>query len=200
MPRPTPAKLTRSFYRRPAVELARALLGKRFTRIVEGERLSGMIVETEAYLGDGDDAAHSARGKTERNATMFGEAGKLYVYFTYGAHHCLNVVAPGAGDAALIRAVEPLEGIDTMARNRFGEPATSEKERRRLADGPGKLCQAYGVDLRHDGVDLAGDEIFLEREVRRGFEIVTTTRVGISKSSELPLRFYIKDNQYVSKR
>ena len=196
-------KLPREFYVRDTLTVARELLGKIFVRRLNGKILAGRIVETEAYIAGEDESAHSSRGKTKRNATMFEEGGKLYVYFTYGMYHCANVVTEkeGKGDAVLLRAIEPLAGIETFALNRFGKTEITEKEKRNLLSGPGKICMAYALTKKEDGTDLSGDEIFiLDAPILNENKIVKTTRVGISKSKDLPWRFYEKENVYVSRK
>jgi len=185
--------LPRSFYVHHAPEVARALLGK----IIVHGKTSGRIVETEAYLGAGDLAAHSARGPTPRNHVLFGPPGHAYVYFIYGMYECLNFVAEPEGIAGcvLIRALEPLAGIEQMRTRR---PAAHHLED--LANGPGKLTRALGITLRDNGADLTRGPILVrgpEKEV--AFEIASSKRVGITKSADLPLRFFIKDNRFVSR-
>ncbi len=172
--------LPRSFYARPAIEVARHLLGK---VLVHGAA-SGRIVETEAYLGAGDLAAHSARGITPRTRVIFGPPGHAYVYFIYGVHNCLNVVAEpeGSSGCVLIRAIEPITGID------------------RSTNGPGKLTQAMNITLKHYGADLVHGPITVHAPARAArFEIAVSPRIGITKSADLPLRFYIKGNKFVSR-
>jgi DNA-3-methyladenine glycosylase len=196
-------KLPREFYIRDTLRIARELLGKIFVRKIGGKTLAGRIVETEAYIAGKDESAHSSRGKTKRNATMFEEGGVLYVYFTYGMYHCANVVTgeKEEGNAVLLRAIEPLEGIEAFAFNRFGKTEITEKEKRNLLSGPGKICMAYGLTKKEDGTDLLGDEIFiLDVPPLSDEKIVQTTRIGISKSKDFPWRFYEKDNPYVSKK
>ncbi len=196
-------KLPREFYVRNTLAVAKDLIGKIFVRKLNGEILAGRIVETEAYIAGEDESAHSSRGKTKRNETMFEEGGKLYVYFTYGMYHCANVVAneKGKGDAVLLRAIEPLYGLEIFARNRFGEENLTEKEKRNMLSGPGKICMAYNLTRKEDGTDLLGEEIFiLDAPEVPASNIVATTRIGISKSKELPWRFYEKDNIYISRK
>jgi DNA-3-methyladenine glycosylase len=134
---------------------------------------------------------------------MFGEGGFFYVYFTYGAHYCCNVVTgfEGQGTAVLIRAVEPIDGIELMIENRFGKKFATEKEILNLTNGPGKVCQAFGITKKHYGLDLTGDEIFLLNQPKvKDENIVVTKRIGIKKSVDLPWRFYIKNNPYISRR
>jgi DNA-3-methyladenine glycosylase len=173
--------LNRAFFNRDTLTVARDLLGKRLVRYSWGQRLSGMVVETEAYRGADDSASHAFRGQTPRNAVMFGPAGMAYVYLVYGMHHMLNVTteADGTPGAVLLRAVAPLEGIDRMTelRGRSG---------RGLADGPGKLCRALAVNLSLKGMDVTlGERLWFEtyRDVPEN-DIVRGPRVGIAYASE----------------
>lgn len=196
-------KPTSNFYSRNVITVAKDLLGKIFVRITDGKILSGRIVETEAYDGSIDEAAHSFNGKTKRNEVMFEQGGLLYVYFTYGVHHCCNVVTgkPGEGCAVLIRGIEPISGINQMAINRFGNPDFTQKELLNLTNGPGKICKAFSIDRNDNGTNLTGDEIFIIDGVKiPKNKIVVSTRIGIKKSADLPWRFYIKDNQFVSRK
>ncbi len=176
-------RVRRSFFARPSTTVAPELLNK---LLVSGESV-GRIVEVEAYMPN-DPASHAFRGQTRRNATMFGNAGVLYVYFTYGMHHCANVVTGSIGDgqAVLLRAVTPVAGIDEIRARRPGRPDRS------LSDGPGKLCQAFGLDLRHDGLDLCagGAPVWIGDD---GVPPPTTPqigrRVGISVGVELEWRW-----------
>ena len=186
--------LSRSFYLRPVAQVARELLGK----ILAFEGVSGRIVETEAYLGEDDGAAHSARGITPRTRVLFGPPGHAYVYFIYGMYDCLNVVCEPEGIAGgvLIRALEPLAGLDQM-RTRRGSARRDED----LANGPGKLTRALGIKIAHNGVDVTKGPITIHAPKQaEQFEIATSTRIGITKSADLPLRFFIKDNPCVSRR
>jgi DNA-3-methyladenine glycosylase len=172
--------LDRAFYARPAVTVARALLGKVLTH---GSAF-GRIVETEAYLGVDDAAAHSARGITPRTRVIFGPPGFAYIYFIYGMYYCLNIVAESEGSAGcvLIRALEPLSGMS------------------QASNGPGKLTRAMGITLEQNGSDLVDGPIAVFRPLRaERFEIATSPRIGITKSPDLPLRFYIAGNRFVSK-
>ena len=173
--------LNRAFFNRDTLTVSRELLGKRLVRYSRGQRLSGMVVETEAYLGADDSASHAFRGQTPRNAVMFGPAGMAYVYLVYGMHHMLNVTtdADGTPGAVLLRAVQPLEGSDRMTELRGGSG-------RGLADGPGKLCQALAVDLSLKGIDLTlGERLWFETlcDVPAS-DIVRGPRVGIAYASE----------------
>uniref|UniRef100_Q02C88 Putative 3-methyladenine DNA glycosylase n=1 Tax=Solibacter usitatus (strain Ellin6076) TaxID=234267 RepID=Q02C88_SOLUE len=178
---------------RPAVEVARGLLGK---VLVHGPT-AGVIVETEAYLGGDDLAAHSARGITDRTRVIFGPPGHAYVYFIYGMYECLNLVAepPGHPGCVLIRALEPIAGIDLMQRRR---PAARKPEQ--LANGPGKLTLAMAITRRHNGVDVTrGALVVREAANPDRFEILTTPRIGITKCVDLPLRFLIAGNPFTSR-
>ncbi len=192
-------KLPRSFYSRNTITIAKALLGKTIVRRIGRIFISGMIVETEAYLHD-DPASHSFRGVTERTKVMFGEAGHLYIYFTYGMHYCANVVTnkEGIGEAVLIRAVEPIEGIKVMMERRSKK---NEVLQNNLTNGPAKFAQAFGLTTEHSGIDLTADEIFVVegRTISRS-EIITGTRIGISSAQDELLRFYLKDTPWVSKK
>jgi len=195
-------KLKKSFYRREVLVVARELLGKILVKSSGKEILAGKIVEVEAYHGDTDEAAHSYGGVTKRNEIMFEAGGYLYVYFTYGAHHCCNVVTgkKGEGTAVLIRAVEPVIGLDIMIKNRFGRKLKSEKELFNLTSGPGKVCQAFRIDTTNSRTDLMGEDIFiLDGEKIRNKNICISKRIGITRSVDLPWRFFIKDNPYLSR-
>lgn len=157
---------------------------------------SARIVETEAYLGLADAAAHAFRGPTPRTQVIFGPPGHAYVYLSYGIHDCLNVVAepPGSPGCVLIRAVEPLTGIAAMRRRRHTERLEN------LANGPGKLTQALAITLRHNGADLTRGPITVrEASPRETFEIAVSARVGITRNADWPLRFYIAGNRFVSR-
>lgn len=199
----TSKKLTKQFYQIDAVKLAPKLLGKLFFRKVESEYLIGKIVEVEAYRGRDDEAAHTFNGKTIRNEVMFKEGGYLYVYFTYGMNFCANVVCGKAseGAAVLIRGVEPLFGLEKMKLHRFDARVLSDKEIINLTNGPAKFCKAFSITKKENGTDLTSSEIFLlDSEDVSKKNIIVTQRIGIKKSVELPWRFYIKDNPYVSKK
>lgn len=196
-------KLPREFYTRNLILVARELLGKIFVKKTGRRILSGRIVEVEAYHGDYDEASHAFIGKTKRNEVMFKEGGHLYIYFTYGTHFCANVVAgrEGKGMAVLIRAVEPLHGIKQMSMNRFGKLVLSVKETLNLTSGPGKLCQAFALNRKHNGMDLTGNEIYILNQPKIDRKkIGVSKRIGITKSVDLPWRFFIKGNPFVSKR
>lgn len=196
-------KLPRKFYLQDVLTVAKKLLGKILVKNTGSGLYAGKIVEVEAYDGLIDEASHAFIGKTKRNEVMFKEGGLLYVYFTYGMYFCCNVVTgkKDEGKAVLIRALEPLEGIKQMALNRFGKDFLSDKELLNLTSGPGKVCKALNIDRKENGLDLSGDEIYiLNGKNVSEKEIVISKRIGIKKSSELPWRFYIKNNPFVSKK
>lgn len=192
--------LPREFYARPTLVVARELLGQRLVRLWDGQRLAGRIVEVEAYLGEADQASHARPGRTRRNAPMYGSPGYAYVYFIYGMHHCLNAVTEPKGypAAVLIRALEPLEGLEVMRRHR---PVRSDKE---LTDGPGKLCQALAVDRTLNETDLCqGDLLWIEADapVASG-QVATSPRIGVRgdrRAQTAPWRFYIRDHLCLSR-
>ncbi|MGH6926178.1 MAG: DNA-3-methyladenine glycosylase [Propylenella sp.] len=188
-------RLSRRELPRETAALARFLIGKTLVHEVDGVRLAGRIVETEAYLV-GDAASHAFRGETRRNRAMFLERGHAYVYIAYGCWPVLNVTSEeaGVGAAVLIRALEPLEGIEAMRELRGGGAGDRE-----LARGPGRLAGAMAVTLAHDGADLCGPgALHLAAAVRKPVEIATTTRIGITKDAHLPLRFFERGNPFVS--
>lgn len=178
--------LARDFYARDTATVACQLLGKHLVhRSAQRERI-GRIVEVEAYLGSHDLASHSSRGVTPRNRVMFGPPGHAYVYLVYGIHHCLNVVTEpeGQGAAVLLRALEPLHGLDGRT------------------CGPGLLCKAMGVDREQNGIDLCGKTLFITEAEGEEFSIVKRPRIGVAYAGEWamrPLRFYIRGNPYVSR-
>jgi DNA-3-methyladenine glycosylase len=197
-------RLERAFYERSTVKVARDLLGKLLVHDSDDGRTVGRIVETEAYLGAADAASHSFSGRTQRNAVMFGPPGHAYVYFIYGVHYCFNVVTQreGIAEAVLVRALEPIEGLDLMRARRGA--GRSDRE---LCNGPGKLAQAMGIARGQNGIDLIRGAIGIyepatdvRMRARRSPAIVATTRVGITRAAELPLRFYWRDHPHVSKR
>lgn len=197
--------LPREFYDRDPRTVAGGLLGKVLRRRSAGTLLSGRIVEVEAYLGQDDLAAHSAAGRTERNQVLFGPPGHAYVYFIYGMYHCLNVSCLPEGDAGcvLIRALEPLEGTEEMARLRGLEPQslTTTTRRRLLTSGPGRLCSALGITREHDnGKDVTSrlSDLQIADDGSGHFEVGTSARIGITQAAELPLRYFVVGNPYVS--
>ena len=211
-----PQRARRAFYRTDPVSLARRLLGCTLVRQEPGgPRLSVMIVETEAYLGVEDAAAHSYKGRrSARNESMYGPPGTAYIYFTYGMHHCFNIVAgaPGEPVAALIRAAEPLEGLEEMSERRsLGRSRRSRAAgplpdlgARDLCSGPAKLCEAFGLDRAFDGLDLAVADSALWIEPAGPLapeQIATSRRIGVAYAGAWAprrLRFLIRDNPHVS--
>ena len=182
--------LGKKFFNQPTVDLAKALLGK---YLCFGD-LKGIIVETEAYLYRDDPGCHASRGLTARNAPMFEAAGRAYVYFIYGMYHCLNIVSgkAGEGEAVLIRALEPVQGIEIIQKRR------KTKKIENLCNGPGKLTQAFGITKKHNNLSLLeGDLRICDSRIKP--EIVSSTRIGLSLGKELELRFLIKGNRFVSK-
>ena len=185
--------LQRPFYSRPTAQVARDLLGQ---ILVHGPA-AGIIVETEAYLGGDDLAAHSARGLTRRTRVIFGPPGHAYVYFIYGMYECLNLVAEAEGKpgCVLIRALEPVAGIEAMHSRR---PAARQLED--LASGPGKLTLAMAITRAHNGADVTrGSLVVRGPREKRSFEIDVTPRIGIRQCADWPLRFLIRDNRFVSR-
>lgn len=192
--------LPREFYKRDTLIVARELLGQRLVRLLAGKRLSGRIVEVEAYIGETDQASHAACGRTARNAVMYGPPGHAYVYFIYGMHHCLNVVTEGEGfpAAVLIRALEPVEGLAIMRRLRRGRPDHE------LTNGPARLCQALAIDRAFNGLDLCvGGPLFIESDLPvDDAKVETGPRVGVrgdEAALTAPWRFFVRDNPFVSR-
>ena len=190
-------ELSKEFFLQDTVTAARDLLGCLLIHKSSEGLLGGYIVETEAYLGHKDLACHSYRGRTKRNEVMFLGAGLVYVYIIYGLYYCLNFTSASEDnpEAVLIRALEPVSGIEIMQKNRN---KTKPKE---LCSGPGKLAQALGVDMELNGTAI-GDKITVyERGTNElNNNITATTRIGISQAADLPLRFYIKGNPFISKK
>lgn len=193
-----PVPLPRAFYNRPAIEVARALLGTVLVHGTSSGRITaGRIVETEAYLGLQDRAAHSFRGITPRTRVLFGEPGHAYVYLIYGMYECLNVVAEpeGSPGCVLIRALEPLEGLPRMRRRR---PAARGIEN--LANGPGKLTLALGISRRHNGADLTSGSLTIHPPQQpEEIQIGVSARIGIQHCADWPLRFFVQGNRFVSR-
>jgi DNA-3-methyladenine glycosylase len=190
-------KLGQRFYLRDTTTVARDLLGCALVHIVNGKRISGRIVETEAYLGLIDPAAHTyGDRRTERTRSMYLHGGHAYVYFIYGMHFCINVVTrkEGVPEAVLLRAIEPVEGIESMRRRR------KVKKDRDLANGPGKLCQAMGIDRSCDGLSFHSEALFIEPRGQkyRDSDIEISSRIGVDYAGEAahwPLRFVLKSSQ-----
>jgi len=188
--------LNREFFQRPTLQVAYDVLGKILARVFDGKVIAGRIVEVEAYRGD-DPASHAYRGKTKRNSPMFDEGGTIYVYFTYGMHYCFNIVTESAGfpAALLIRAVEPLCGVDIMKKNR------KTTEICNLTNGPAKLCQALKIERQLSGKKLNDGQLYVLDD---GFEVdkklvQRSRRIGIRVGTDLLWRFYLKGNKFVSK-
>ncbi len=191
--------VNRTFYERYTVTVAKEILGRLLVKRTPQGLLTGRIVEAEAYRGVDDPASHSYRGRTKRNEVMFGKPGVAYVYFTYGNHYCLNVVTEqdSVPAAVLIRAVEPLTGIEVMKKNRGVQRLID------LASGPGKLTKAFQITREDNGRDVADASSPLtvcQPAKPEEFKVVQTTRIGIRVATELPWRFYIQGNPHVSKK
>lgn len=194
--------LPKKFYIRPVLAVAKDLLGKVLIKTESKKMFAGRIVEVEAYDGSIDEASHSYNGKTKRNEVMFNTGCCLYVYFTYGAHFCSNIVTgkEGYGNAVLIRAVEPLAGIDYMIVNRFNRELKSEKELYNLTSGPGKVSKAFGFDSSYSGMDLTNSSVYLLDQPRlNSNKIGISKRIGITRSVDLPWRFFEIGNPYLSR-
>ena len=199
--------LGRKFFDRDPRLVARDLLGKLLLRRMNGKLRAGRVVETEAYLGADDAAAHAANGRTERNAVIFGPPGRAYVYLTYGLHYCLNVSCLPEGEAGciLFRALEPVVGLPQMARARRLKLTQRDlydaRRMRLLASGPARLCQALEITRAADNgkdMTLAASGLWLADDGDRPRNITTGPRIGITKSADLPLRYFIPGNPYVS--
>jgi DNA-3-methyladenine glycosylase len=199
------ARFVREFLAHDTLAVARGLLGARLVRMLDGQRLSGVIVECEAYIGQDDTACHASRGRTRRNEVMFGPPGHAYVYFTYGMHWMLNVVteAEGFPAAVLLRAIQPVEGIETMRALRHAQG--NLRAERELTGGPARLSQALAIDKTLNGADLvAGDSLWLEPDVSVPEDKVGRgPRIGVQSAAErdrlAPRRFWVRDNRYVSR-
>ncbi|MCX6826726.1 MAG: DNA-3-methyladenine glycosylase [candidate division Zixibacteria bacterium] len=191
---PSVIKLDRGFYLRPTLEVARDLIGKYLVYREKGNSLSARLVEVEAYVGQGDPACHAAAGRTGRNEVMFGSGGFSYIYFIYGMYYCLNVVTEDEGfpAAVLIRGAEPVEGIEIM-KSRF-----KYSDNNRLADGPGKLCKAFHLTQRQNGLDLTGVKLYLEDRHYRPVKIERSQRIGIKKGVEKNWGFFEAGSPFVS--
>ena len=199
-------KLEREFYNRDSIIVAKELLGKLIVHEIDGVRVSAKIVEAEAYMGLVDKASHAYGGKrTPKNEIMYGESGYSYIFTVYVKNNCFNVITQGKEipQAVLIRAAEPVEGIEHMAGERYGKSLEqlTKSQKKGLTNGPGKMCAALSIYASFNGIDLCDDEIYFADDGVEDFEIVSTTRVGIDRIEEArdyPWRFYIKGNEYVS--
>ena len=191
-------KLTYCFYEQSTVDVAKQLLGKYLVRRHPGGDSVGRIVETEAYVGPHDLACHAAKGRTKRTEVMYGPAGRAYIYFIYGFYNMLNLVteAKDYPAAVLVRAVEPVVGIEIMKRRR------RDNELRNLASGPGKLCQAFAIDRSLNGANACGKVLYVEDRGDPMPKFLTTPRVGVDYAGtwkDKPLRFVVRNNDFVSK-
>lgn len=206
-------KLSKEFFSEDAIEVSKKLLGKIIVREINGVKLKARIVETEAYIGAIDKASHAYGGRrTPRVQPLYGPPGIAYVFSIYGMYNCFNVITKEEGDAqgVLIRAVEPLEGLDEMSKNRFKKDIAelTKAQLKSLTNGPGKLCMALSITKKNNWDDMTSDEELYLEEPSLAYkldiiEIVETTRIGIDYAEEavhFPWRFYIKGNQWVSKR
>lgn len=189
-------RLDRSFFSRYTPDVARELLGCLLVRRTGGRTLSGKIVEVEAYRGSDDPASHSYRGMTKRNSIMFGGAGRVYMFFSYGNHWCLNITAERDGQpgAVLIRALEPVKGIEQMAKSRGVSDLVN------LANGPGKLTKALSIDGSFNGEDIVKSRRLYVTAREGPVTVGTSSRIGISKGLEQQWRFFVEGNRFVSKR
>lgn len=186
--------LAPSFFNRSTIEVAKALLGCYLINETKEGTTIGKIVETEAYLSN-DPASHSFNGKTKRNEPMFSHPGTIYIYFTYGMYHCFNIATKekGIGEAVLIRSLEPIKGIELMKKRRKTD---NIKE---LCNGPAKLVQALGISKELNNSQINSSSLKILQPDDNKIKIIKTRRVGISKGADLPLRFFIKDNNFISK-
>ncbi len=189
-------KIPRSFYDRPTLEVARDVLGKELVFHSKARKLSAKIVEVEAYIGERDPACHAHRGKTKRNAPLFGKPGFSYVYLIYGMYFCFNLVTEEEGSPAalLIRAGHPGQGIETMHGN------SPNKKASQLLNGPGKFCRSFGIDMKQNCLDLTSDTIYLEDRFVEVEEIVASTRIGIREGRDLRWRFFDRNSDSVSQK
>jgi DNA-3-methyladenine glycosylase len=193
--------LPASFYQRKTEQVAKDLVGMTLSRTLQvgskAYRLSGIIVETEAYGHEDDEASHACRGMTERNAVMFGPAGRAYVYFTYGNHFCVNVSArpqKEVAGAVLIRGIEPVEGIDIMKKLRQVDDAYL------LASGPGRLTQALGITRAQNGLDMTDGKSELRIEQGTARQAIATARIGITRAADRKWRFVDPSSMYISRK
>jgi DNA-3-methyladenine glycosylase len=195
--------LSAEFYVRDPRIVARELLGKVLVRQFGSEPMAGRIVEVEAYLGANDAAAHAAAGLTPRNRVLFGPPGRSYVYFIYGNYYCLNVscLPDGIAGGILFRALEPLAGLDAMSRNRSLTGELTERRKRLLTTGPGRLCEALDITRARDNdldMTTSASGIWIGDDGQRPQHIAVTRRIGITKAADHPLRYIIAGNEFVS--
>ncbi|KEI08861.1 DNA-3-methyladenine glycosylase [Clostridium botulinum] len=200
-------KIEQNFYKRDTIEVAKELLGKYIVVNEKNEKIVAKIVEVEAYLGINDKAAHSYGGrKTERTRVMYEDGGCVYIFQIYGMYNCLNIVTSHKEipEAVLIRAVEPISNIDKFSFNRFKKSFNelTRYQQKNITNGPGKLCMAMNITKELNGEDLSSDKMYI-LDNKEDFEIISSKRIGIDYAEEAKdylLRFYIKDNKYVSKK
>lgn len=191
-------KLTRKFYLQNGIDLAKSLIGKVLVHNSPEGITKGIIVETEAYMGHIDPASHSYKQNSKRTQIQYGDGGYAYVYLIYGMYHCFNIVASNKNnpESVLIRAIEPIEGIELMKKRRKTDKINN------LCNGPGKLTQAMAINMNHYGTDLCSNIIYLEDNLMKNFEIVESKRINIDYAGEAKdylWRFTAKDNKFVSK-
>lgn len=182
------AKLTRQFYNRDTLTVAKELIGKVLVREFDGNVISSRITEAEAYIGAIDKASHCYKGETERTKVMFGEPGHAYVYFIYGMYYCFNVVteSEGFGSGVLIRSIEPLENIEMMSINRYGKPLKeiTKQQLKNISNGPGKLCNALKITKSENGLDLTKNELYLLDDGFEDFNVENSKRINIDYAEE----------------
>jgi len=188
-------RLLRTFYFRPTLDVARDLLYKTLVYEHPDGLIAADIVEVEAYIGEDDPACHAAPGKTGRNAIMYGPGGYAYIYFIYGMYHCFNIVTERSGfpAAVLVRAAEPVAGVDLMRRN-------SPPSCRKPTDGPGKLCRAFGLTREQNGLDLTAGKLYLLDRGKKAAEVMTSRRIGIKKAIDRRWRFFDAKSPFISRR
>lgn len=199
--------LPRGFYARDTLTVARELLGCRIVHAGSDGRVSGRIVEVEAYHGEDDPACHAAAGRTVRTGPLYGPPGYSYIYLIYGMYHCLNAVTRGEGEpsAVLIRALEPLEGLELMRARRMSRRSNASRQivDRDLASGPGKLCEALGLTLEHNRLDLGGTRLWIAAPSGplrgRRLDVVWTPRVGVTVGADRLWRCFVRGSAYVSR-
>ena len=191
-----PRILPRIYFNRPTLTVARSLIGKYLVRAIDGRIFAGKIVEVEAYVGPEDKACHASKGRTQRTDVMFGPGGVAYVYLIYGMYWCFNAVTRerGHGAAVLVRAVHPLDGAEHMRRRR-----PKAKHDRELTNGPGKLCLAMGIVGAMSGTSLRNGPVVIRAGTALAdAEVVVTPRIGITQAAEWPLRYFVRDDPFVS--
>ncbi|WP_028402495.1 DNA-3-methyladenine glycosylase [Ectobacillus panaciterrae] len=199
-----------SLYEGDTLDVAKRLLGHKLVHVVDEKKRSGIIVEVEAYKGPDDKAAHSYGGRrTERTEVMYGPPGHAYVYFIYGMYYCFNIITAPAGlpQGVLIRALEPVEGLEDMLLSRYGKIEVTKQQLRNVTNGPGKLCRAMDITMKQRGLSLLGDELYVEtvfpeQHLSQTYDIAAGPRINIDYAEEAihyPWRFYFQGHPYVSK-